>query len=211
MICNHSTVTIRDAGVPPYTEQLAKNCGSQAVYRLLDLFVGYDKQTLTVKSCNLTTFQTPLGTFCLTSVPMVWLNSLPIFHANVTYTLQHEIPDVTIPFLDNAPIKGLLTQYKQPNSSYKTHPDNPGICCFVWKHFQNLNCIVQHIKYVGCTWSGPKAFICVSETLIVGHMCCYKGHQAADSKSIKSATGDHATTSQKSKPSLALPVSCAYS
>jgi hypothetical protein len=135
---------------------------------------------LAVKSHDLTTFQTPLGTFCLTSVPMGWLNSVPIFHADITYTLQDEIPDITIPFLDNAPIKGPLMRYKQPNSSYKTHPGNPSIHCFVWEHFQNL--VIQYIKYIGCTWSGPKAFLCVPRTLIVGHMCCYKGHQAANSK-----------------------------
>jgi hypothetical protein len=97
-------------------------------------------------------------------------------------TLQDKIPDVTIPFLDDAPIKGLPMQYEQPNGSYETHPDNPGICRFVWEHFQNLNCVIQRIKYVGCTWSGPKAFLCVPETLIVSHMCCYEGCQAADSK-----------------------------
>jgi hypothetical protein len=84
-----NAVTIRNAGVPPYTD-----------------FVGYDKQTLAVKSCDLTTFQTPLGTFRLTSVPMSWSNSVPIFHADITYMLQDGIPDVTIPFLDDAPIKG---------------------------------------------------------------------------------------------------------
>jgi hypothetical protein len=90
-----------------------------------------------------------------------WSNSVPIFHGDVTYTLQDEIPDITIPFLDDAPIKGPLTRYELPNGSYETHPDNTGIRRFVWEHFQSLNRIVQHIKYVGCTWSGPKAFRCV--------------------------------------------------
>jgi hypothetical protein len=113
---------------------------------------------------------------------MGWSNSVPIFHGNVTSTLQDKIPDITILFLDNAPIKGLLTRYELPNGSYKTHPNNTGIRRFVWEHFQSLNCIVQRIKYVGCTWSGPKAFLSVPETLIVGHMCCYEGRRAADSK-----------------------------
>jgi hypothetical protein len=52
----------------------------------------------------------------------------------------------------------------------------------VWEHFQNLNHVVQHIRYIGCTWSGPKEFLCIPETLIVGHMCCYEGCRAADSK-----------------------------
>jgi hypothetical protein len=167
-----NTVTIRDSGIPPYTEQLAGNCSGCASYGLLDLFVGYDERTLAIESQDLTTFQTPLGTLCLTCVPMEWSNLVPIFHGNITYTLQDEIPDVTIPFLDDAPIKGPLTHYEFPNSSYETHPDNTGIRRFVWEHFQSLNRIIQRIKYVGCTWSGPKAFLCVPETLVVGHMCC---------------------------------------
>jgi hypothetical protein len=63
---------------------------------------------------------------------MGWSNSVPIFHANITYTLQGKIPNVTIPFLDNAPIKGLLTRYEQPDGFYETHPDNPGI-----RHFED--------------------------------------------------------------------------
>jgi hypothetical protein len=175
-----NTVTIRDSGVPPYTEQLTG--GGHASYGLLDLFVGYDKRTLAIESQDLTTFQTPLGTLRLTCVPMGWSNSVPIFHGNVTYTLQDEIPDVTILFLDDTPIKGPLMRYELPNGSYKTHPNNTGIRRFVWEHFQSLNRIVQHIKYVGCTWSGPKAFLCIPETLVIGHMCCYEGRRTADSK-----------------------------
>lgn len=180
-----NAVTIRDSGVPPYTEQLAESCGGRACYGLLDLFVGYDERTLAMESRDLTTFQTPLGTFRLTCVPMGWSNSVPIFHGDVTYTLQDEIPDVTIPFLDDAPVKGPPTRYELPDGTYETIPENPGIRRFVWEHFQNLNRIVQRIKYVGCTWSGPKAFLCVPETLVVGHMCCYDGRKAADTKVAK--------------------------
>lgn len=134
-----NAVTIRDSGVPPYTEQLAESCGGRACYGLLDLFVGYDEHALAVESRDLTTFQTPLGTFRLTSVPMGWSKSVPIFHANVTRTLQAEIPEVTIPFLDDAPVRGPTTRYELPDGTYETHPNNPGIRCFVWEHFQNLN------------------------------------------------------------------------
>jgi hypothetical protein len=121
-----------NAGAPPYTEQLAENCGGRAAYGLLDLFLGYDERTLAVKSRDLTSFQMPLGTFHLTSVPMGWSNSVPIFHADITYTVQDEIPDITIPFLNDVPIKGPPTRYEQPDSSYEIHPDNPGIHRFVW-------------------------------------------------------------------------------
>src|SRR6201999_4631326 len=41
-----NAVTIRDAGVPPYMEQLAEAYGGRACYGLLDLFVGFDERTL---------------------------------------------------------------------------------------------------------------------------------------------------------------------
>ena len=43
----------------------------------------------------------------LVTLPMGWTNSVPIFHDDVTHILQSEIPDVTIPFIDDVPIKNL--------------------------------------------------------------------------------------------------------
>jgi hypothetical protein len=76
---------------------------------------------------------------------MGWVNSVPIFHDNVT-----------IPYIDDVPIKGLTTTYQKVNDSYETIPKNPGIHRFVWEHFENLNGVVQRIKYCGGMFSGPK-------------------------------------------------------
>ncbi len=67
---------------------------------------------LSVKSRDLTTFQTPLGTFCLSMLPMGWTNSMQVLQGDITYTLQDEIPDVTIPFVDDAGMKGPITRYE---------------------------------------------------------------------------------------------------
>ena len=74
---------------------------------------------------------------------MGWTNSVPIFHDDVTYILQPEIPDVTVPFIDDVPIKGLVSKYGDGDGTYETIPENAGIKCFVWEHFQNLNRVVQ--------------------------------------------------------------------
>lgn len=179
--------TIQDSGMPPHVDTLGDSCGGKACYGILDLFVGYDERTLALASRDYTTFQTPLGTLRLTKLPMGWTNSVPVFHGDVVYTLRDEIPQVTVPFIDDAPVLGPASRYELEGGGYETIPENAGIRRFVWEHFQNLNRVVQRIKYVGCTWSGKKAYLCVPELLIVGHLCCYEGRRADRTKVAKVA------------------------
>ncbi len=177
-----NAVTIRNSGVPPLIEQLAETFGARACYGVFDLFVAFDQRLLSVKSRDLTTFQTPLGTFRLSMLPMGWTNSMQVLQGDITYTLQDEIPDVTIPFVDDAGVKGPITRYETADGGYETIPENSGIRRFVWEHFQNLNRVVQRMKYAGCTWSGKKAYLCVPEAIIVGHKCTYEGRIPEDGK-----------------------------
>ncbi|THU79086.1 hypothetical protein K435DRAFT_558539, partial [Dendrothele bispora CBS 962.96] len=60
---------------------------------------------------------------------------------------------------------------------------NPGIRRFVWEHFQNLNRVVQRMKYAGTwTFSGHKAILCADEFMVVGHVCSYEGRKPDKSK-----------------------------
>jgi hypothetical protein len=61
---------------------------------------------------------------------MGWTNSVLIFHNDITFLLQAEIPHVTIPYIDDVPIKAPKTMYRKMDS-YETIPENPGICQFV--------------------------------------------------------------------------------
>jgi hypothetical protein len=49
-----------------------------------------------------------------------------------------------------------------------TIPENPGIRRFVWEHFENLNRVVQRMKYCGGMFSGPKLYLCVPEIFVLG-------------------------------------------
>jgi len=138
-----NAVTICDSAVPLFTEQLTESFGGCGFFRLLDLFVRYDKQPIDIDSCDLTTFPTPFGAYHLTSVPMSWANAVPAFHANITFTLEPEILHTTISFLNNAGVKGPPTCYELPDRSCKTIANNPGIHRFIWEHFQNLSWLVQ--------------------------------------------------------------------
>ena len=168
-------VTIKHVGVTPFTDQIGKHFAGHACSGMLDLYVGYDECGLSSTSRDLTTFQSLFGLLRLVTLPMGWTNSVPIFHDNVTHILQPEIPDTTVLYIDNIPIHGPAGRYRLTNGSEEHIPDNPGICRFVWEHFQNLNHIVQCIKYSGSTFSGYKSILCIEEIVAVGHHCTPQG------------------------------------
>jgi hypothetical protein len=164
---------------------------------MLDLYVGYDEQLIAETSQDYTTFQTPFGALRLVTLPMGWTNSVPIFHDDVTFILQAEIPHVTIPYINDVPIKGPTTTYQNVDNSYETIPENPGICRFVWEHFQNLNRVVQRMKYCGGTFSSPKLFLCVPEIFVLGHRCTPEGRLPDESRVSAIRKWDHANPSLK--------------
>ncbi|KAJ3564557.1 hypothetical protein NP233_g8218 [Leucocoprinus birnbaumii] len=65
-----NAVAIKDAGLPPVVEQYAESFGGRGCYGIFDLMVGFDQRELAAQSRDLTTFQSPLGTLRLTSIPM---------------------------------------------------------------------------------------------------------------------------------------------
>lgn len=170
-----NAVTIQHSGVPPHTEQIAEQFAGRSCAGILDLYVGYDERALDESSRDYTTFQTPFGALRLVTLPMGWTNSVPIFHDDVTYILQPEIPHTTIPYIDDVPIRGPATRYVLPDGSYETHPDNSGIRRFIWEYFQGLNRVVQRMKYCHGTFSGYKATLCAEEITVVGHRCTING------------------------------------
>lgn len=176
-----NAVTIAHSGVPPATEELASKFAGRACGGMLDLYVGYDERLLDEGSRDYTTFQTPFGALRLVTLPMGWTNSVPIFHDDVTEILKPEIPEYTIPYIDDVPIKGPSTRY-EIGETYETITDNPGIRRFVWEHMNNVNRILQRMKYCGGTFSGKKTLICSPEIEVVGHKCDYEGRKPTDDK-----------------------------
>ena len=80
---------------------------------------------------------------------MGWTNSFQIMHGDITHILQDEIPDHTIPYADDVPIKGPKTRYELEGGGYETHPDNPGVRRFVWEHLNNVNRILHRVGTMG--------------------------------------------------------------
>src|SRR6202790_774071 len=175
-------ISIRHSGVPPIPDHMAEQFAGRSCGAALDLYVGYDERLIAENSRDLTTFQTPFGSLRLVTLPMGWTGSVPIFHDDVTYILQPEIPHLTIPYIDDVPVKGPASKYLLEDGSYETIPENPGIRRFVWEHFQNVNRIVQRMKYSGGTFSGKKLLLCVDKFWVIGHCCTGAGRIVDDSR-----------------------------
>ena len=116
---------------------------------------------------------------------MGWTNSVPIFHDDVTHILQPEIPHFTQPYIDNVPVKGPATMYIQENGEPETILENPGIWHFVLEHFQDLNRMVQQIKYSGGTFSRYKSILCAPKIMVLGHRCTAEGQLPDKNKLAK--------------------------
>ncbi|KAF7373708.1 hypothetical protein MSAN_00581800 [Mycena sanguinolenta] len=172
-----NAVTIAHSGIPPATDELANHFAGRACGGCLDLFSGYDHRDIAEGSRDFTTFQTPYGALRLVKLPQGWTNSVPIFHEDVTYILRDEIPHVTMPYIDDVPVRGPGSRYEAPDGGFETIPENSGIRRFIWEYFGDLNRIIQRIKYCGGTFSGAKSVLCAGEFHVVGHLCSFEGRR----------------------------------
>jgi hypothetical protein len=170
-----NAVTIRDAGVPPIVDEVVEDFANRTCYFYGDLYVGFDERGLDEESRDLTTFQSPMGTLRLTTLPMGYTNSPTIFHGDVTFILQDEIPEFCRPFIDDIGVKGPKTYYKNTDGSYETLPGNPGIRRFVWEHLVTVNRIMHRLRHAGATLAAKKLHWCVPEISILGYVCTYEG------------------------------------
>ncbi|KXN91357.1 hypothetical protein AN958_01234 [Leucoagaricus sp. SymC.cos] len=83
---------------------------------------------------------------------MGWTNSIPIFHNDVTEILKEEMPEYTMPYIDDVLLRGPLTQHE--------------FCLPCWTRV-----VLQYMKYAEGTFSGPKTMICADKITIVGFDC----------------------------------------
>jgi len=82
-----NAITVRDSQEPPLVYLYAEQCSARSIYSGLDLFVGYDHRMLAEESRDYTTFDTLLGTICLTVLPQGWTGSVGIFYNDVAFIL----------------------------------------------------------------------------------------------------------------------------
>jgi hypothetical protein len=123
--------TIRNAGVGPTIDEFAEAFAGRSIYSVGDLYSGYDQFQLAVESRDLTTIRTPLGLVRMCTLPQGGTNSVAHMVNAMNKVLRDCILDITMPFLDDIPIKGCPLEEKDetvgPDGCRKfvaTHIDN---------------------------------------------------------------------------------------
>ena len=96
-------------------------------------------QILHPKSCDITTFQTPLGLLWYTCLPQGFTNSISEFQNCTTFILQDKIPHHVGVLIDDIGIKGPPTRYEDEEGKFETIPENDGIRHFIWEHAIVIN------------------------------------------------------------------------
>ena len=175
-------VTIRDSAVPPISESFVEGFAGRSVYTVLDMYWGFHARMLDVESRDLTAFQTPLGAFRLTSLPMGYANAPAEFQDCMSFILQDEMPEVADVFIDDIPIKGPAHKYLKPDGKEETLPENPGIRRYIWQHLNDVHRILHRIGEAGGTVSAKKMQLCRAEVNILGHRCSVKGREPVDER-----------------------------
>ena len=179
---NLNSVTIRDSAVPPIVEEFVEAYAGRSVYTVLDMYWGFHARVIDVRSRDMTAFQTPLGTFRLTSLPMGFTNAPAEFQACMMFILQDEVPDVAGVFIDDIPIKGPATHYLNSEGKPEVLSENPGIRRYMWEHINDVHRILHRIGEAGGTVSAKKMQLCQSEVQIVGHQCSARGREPVDDR-----------------------------
>ncbi|KAL3688737.1 hypothetical protein R1sor_015046 [Riccia sorocarpa] len=93
-------------------------------------------------------------------------------YSNVMHKVLREfVPEITIPFLDDIPMKGCAAEKKD-----ETLDDN-GCRKFVSDHIRDVGKILNRLREVHLTLSGEKSRFGVPEILVVGHVCDSSGRR----------------------------------
>ncbi|KAL3676054.1 hypothetical protein R1sor_026002 [Riccia sorocarpa] len=171
-----NAVTIRNVGVGPIVDEFAEAFAGKAIYSLGDLYSGYDQFQLAERSRDVTTMRTPLGLVRMCTLPQGATNSVAHMMAGMNKVLKDFIPEKTMPFLDDVPIKGCREDEKDEAL------DTRGCRKYVTEHIEDCEKILSRLEEVHLTLSGTKSTFGVREIVIVGHLCGSYGRKPDPAK-----------------------------
>ena len=165
-------VTIRNKGSGPIVDEVAEAFAGHAIYSIGDLYSGYDQFQLAFESRDLTTMKTPLGLVRMCTLPQGATNSMAHMQNAMNQILKDFVPEKTIYFVDDIPIKGCEEAKKD-----STIQDN-GCRTFVNEHIKDVDRILSKLEEVDLTLSIEKSKFGTNEILVVGHQCGWYGRKS---------------------------------
>ena len=158
-------VTIRNAGIGQTIYEFAEAFAGRSIYSVGDLYSGYDQFQLAMESRDITTMQTPLGLVQMCTLPQGGTNSVAHMVNAMNKVLRDCIPDVTMPFLDDIPIKGCLVEEKDESVGLD------GCRRFMADHIEDCEKVLERLGGARLTFSGEKSAFGQSDVLVIGHLC----------------------------------------
>ena len=164
-------VTIRNKGSGPIVDEVAEAFAGHAIYSIGDLYSGYDQFQLAFESRDLTTMKTPLGLVRMCTLSQGATNSVAHMQNAMNQILKDFVPEKTIPFVDDIPIKGCEEAKRD-----STVQDN-GCRAFVNEHIKDVDRILSRLEEVDLTLSIEKSKFGTNEILVVGHQCGWYGRK----------------------------------
>lgn len=164
-------VTIRNKGSGPIVDEVAEAFAGHAIYSIGDLYSGYDQFQLALESRDLTTMKTPLGLVRMCTLPQGATNSVAHMQNAMNQILKDFVPEKTIPFVDDIPIKGC-----EEGKRDSTIQDD-GCRSFVNDHINDVDNILSRLEEVNLTLSIEKSKFGTNEILVVGHQCGWYGRK----------------------------------
>ena len=84
----------------------------RSIYSVGDRYSGYELFQLAVESRDITTMQAPLGLVRMCTLPQGGTNSVAHMVNAMNKVLRDCVQDITMPVLDDIPIKGCLVEDK---------------------------------------------------------------------------------------------------
>ena len=169
-------VTIRNSGVGPIVDEFAEAFAGRAIYSIGDLYSGYDQFQLAVESRDITTMRTPIGLVRMCTLPQGATNSVAHMMNAMNKVLRDCIPEITMPFLDDIPMKGCAVEEKDETM------DDRGCRKFVVDHIHDCEKVLRKLEDVHLTLSGEKSAFGQEEILVVGHLCGPYGRRPSPTK-----------------------------
>jgi hypothetical protein len=131
---------------------------------------------LVVESRNITTMRTPLGLVRMCTLPQGGTNSVAHMLNAMNKVLRDCTPNITIPFLDDIPIKGFSVKERDDTIG-------PAGCrTFVATHVDDCEKVLLRLEDARLTFSGEKSAFKQSEIMVVGQLCGPYGWKPSPTK-----------------------------
>ena len=120
--------------------------------------------------------RTPIGLVRMCILPQGATNSVAHMVNAMNKVLRDCIPEITMSFLDDIPIKGSLEEEKDGSK------DEAGCRRFVVNHIKDCEKVLQKLEDANLTLSGEKFAFRQPKVLVVGHLCGAYGRKPSSTK-----------------------------